>query len=357
MMKDMIFNRNGIEAYIFRNSNNYFYLYFKKRGARKRISLNTQEYTEALKQAFSQIDNLKNGLVRIPTFEEIVDEYLKLMPESSKKKYYVQRLNAVFIPYFYKKKISEITEKLISDLTFKRMAEVKPQSVNKEMVILKALLKYSKKRGYIDSIPTIEKLKEENNKREAFSIPEISELFNVSSQRIETAKHPRTKFDLSVFDSFIHFLAETGIRVGEALSIKFSGINNDIAKLTSSKTLVREIFLNTKAQNIIQNLKNLYENYGLETCADSYIFLNYKGEKIKSFRKVFNTTLSHTSMKQMLGRNTLTQYSFRHFYITQALQEKIPLAAICIQCGTSIKMIQKNYNHLTIHTVKNELQK
>lgn len=357
MMKDKIYDRNGIEAYIYRSSNDYFYLYFKKIGARKRISLNTREYTEALKKAFVKIDKLKVGLVRIPTFKDVAYEYLKLMKEDNKQKYYSQRLEAVFIPFFDKKNIAEINEKSINDLIFKRLESIKPQSVNKEMVILKAILKYSKKRGYIDVIPSIEKQKEENNKREAFTEKEVAEIFDTTAKRVEEAKHPRTKFDLSIFNCFIHFLAESGIRIGEATSIKIGGIDKDIAKLTSSKTQVREIYLTDTAQKIVEDLKTIYQNYGLEITPNSYLFQNYMGKQIKSFRKVFNSTLALTTMKDMLGRNKLTQYSFRHHYITQALKQKKPLTAICIQCGTSIKMIQKNYNHLTIHSVKEELKK
>lgn len=357
MMKDKIYDRNGIEAYIYRSSNDYFYLYFKKIGARKRISLNTREYTEALKKAFVKIDKLKVGLVRIPTFKDVAYEYLKLMKEDNKQKYYSQRLEAVFIPFFDKKNIAEINEKSINDLIFKRLETIKPQSVNKEMVILKAILKYSKKRGYIDVIPSIEKQKEENNKREAFSEKEVAEIFDTTAQRVKEAKHPRTKFDLSIFNCFIHFLAESGIRIGEATSIKIEGIDKDIAKLTSSKTQVREIYLTDTAQKIVEDLKTIYQNYGLEITPNSYLFQNYMGKQIKSFRKVFNSTLALTTMKDMLGKNKLTQYSFRHYYITQALKQKKPLTAICIQCGTSIKMIQKNYNHLTIHSVKEELKK
>lgn len=355
-MREQVYNSNGIRAYIFRRENDFYYLYFSEYARRIRKSLNTADYYSALKKSFNTIDEILAGITKTPTFNKICKDFLKTVKSENKKKYYKERLEAVFIPYFQNKTISEIKESDINNLIFQRLEKIKPQSVNKEMVVLKQLFKYAKKCNYIITIPDIEKQKEIAARRESFSDDEIQEIISTAKTRIDEITNARSKYDREMLLQYILFLMYTGIRIGEALSIQLKNINGDYASLGKSKTIKREIFLNDNAKQAIENIKTIYEKYKITYDNQSFLFLNYLGKPIKSFKKSFNALLSATSMKNMVGKNLLTLYSFRHFYITSAIKTGIPLTTIAIQCGTSLKMIQKNYNHLTIHQVKNDLK-
>lgn len=355
-MREQVYNSNGIKAYIFRRDNNFYYLYFSEYTRRIRKSLNTADYYSALKKSFSTIDEILAGITKTPTFNKTCKDFLKTIKSKNKKKYYSERLDAVFMPHFQNKTISEIKESDINSLIFQRLEKIKPQSVNKEMVVLKQIFKYAKKCNYIITIPDIEKQKEIAARRESFSDDEIQEIISTAKTRIDEITNARSKYDREMLLQYILFLMHTGIRIGEALSIQFKNINGDYALLGKSKTIKREIFLNDNAKQAIENIKTIYEKYKITYDNQSFLFLNYQARPIKSFKKSFNALLSATSMKDMVGKNLLTLYSFRHFYITSAIKTGIPLTTIAIQCGTSLKMIQKNYNHLTIHQVKNDLK-
>lgn len=356
-MKEMVYDDGEIKGWIYnRLDTDKYYLYVAEEGKRWRKSLKTNNLINAKMKVHNIITSYKNGVYDVPQFKDIATDFLKTVKSKTRQGFHRDRLRAVFIPYFDKQKITEITTKSIEGLIEQRLQQVKPQSVNKELSTLTQVLKYAKKKSYIKEMPQIEKQKETEAKRDAFTDLELDEILTTAQQRIDDTNNRKIKYDRTMLHCFISFLTATGIRQGEALSIKFKGISDDTALLTSSKTKVRDIFLNDEAKHIIKELKETYNHYNIEFNDDDFIFLNYQGKPTKSFKKSFNELLKKTTMAKTIGKNELTLYSFRHTFITNAIKKNVPLTTIAIQCGTSLEMIQKNYNHLTIHLVKNDLK-
>ncbi len=353
---NIICMNDGMKSWIFqRKDTENFYLCISKYMERFRKSLKTNNIYEARKKSYEIIESFEKGFYQYPLFKNVANEYLKTMANKETQKFYKGRLEAVFYPFFNGKKINEIDSKLIYTLQNKRLATVTPQTINKEMVVLKQILKFATKMRYIEEMPEVEKIKEQKKKRNAFTAKEIDEILTTAKKRTEI-KNRRTKYDRTILYLFMRFLLETGCREGEVKSISFLGINNDTAQLTKSKTKIREIFLNDEALKIIEELKNLYKAYNIEITEDSFLFLNYKGNQLQTPRNAFNNLLKETSMKNRLGKNELTLYSFRHSYISEKIKKNVSYNAIKTQCGNSIKMIESNYNHLDIHSVKDELK-
>jgi integrase len=50
-------------------------------------------------------------------------------------------------------------------------------------------------------------------------------------------------------------------------------------------------------------------------------------------------------IKKTAQRESLTLYDFRHLWISDALQQGVPVATIATMAGTSIKMVEKTYGH------------
>lgn len=355
-MKQRIFENDRLKGFIYKRDNDFFYLYITEHCKRLRKSLNTKDYVQALRKCFALIDDYNKGVFIYPTFDKVCQDFLKIVDNPKKREDYKKRLEQVFYKTFQKVCIHDITSQKINDFIMKRLNDVKPQTINRETSVLMQVLKFAKRKSYIKEMPLIERLKETKRKRDAFTDAELQELLKTAKQRIDETNHPKIKYDRTILYLFIVFLVECGIRTGEAQSIKFNGIDTDTAKLTSSKTKVREVFLSTDAQAIISTLKQTYQQYGINFAPDSHIFLNYQGQPIKSFKKSFNELLKHTTMAKTTGKNELTLYSLRHTYITNAIKKGIPMTTIAIQCGTSLEMIQKTYNHLTIHLVKDDLK-
>lgn len=352
----MIYNNDLTKAYLYKRNNDKWYIDIREPLKRLRLSLHTEDRLTALPKGLEIVKNYINGIVQTPTFEKVANDWLKTIQKPSTLKFHQGRLNAVFFKAFKGMKINEIKSNHIRDIIDKRLTEVKPISVNKEMSTLSQIFQYAVQKIYIKEAPFIEHLKEDTCKRDAFTYEEIEEILTTAEQRVTETNHPRIQFDRTILYYFIKFLCLTGIRNKEARSIKFKGIGEDTAKLTSSKTIIREVFLSDEALKIVELLKQTYDHFGINYDDNSYIFQNFKGEQLGNSKKAFNNLLSVTSMADRLGKNELTQYSFRHYYITNAIKKGVPLTTIAIQCGNSVKMIQSNYNHLTIHSVKNQLK-
>ena len=48
---------------------------------------------------------------------------------------------------------------------------------------------------------------------------------------------------------------------------------------------------------------------------------------------------------EVVSGKTLTWYSFRHSWITFALERGVPIATVCNNCDTSIQYVQEHYFH------------
>lgn len=354
-MNQVVYNENGLKGVLYQRSNDYIYLCITEKYKRIRKSLDTKDYCEALRKFVSVIENYKNGVHQYPSFKKVCDDFLETV-SSKQREDYGKRLKSVFLKEFQNTKINEINETTINEFIFNRLKKAKPQTINRDVSVLKQVFKYARKKSYIKEVPQIERLKEDKKKREAFTEHELEELLTLAKERIGEINNAKNQYDRTILYYYMRFLLAAGIRTGEALSIRFSGIDKDTAKLTKSKTKIRDIVLNADALKVIEELKETYRNHNIPVNDGSYLFLNYKGEQIKSLKKSFNSLMLETSMAKTIGKNELTLYSFRHTYITRAIKNKVPLTTIALQCGTSVEMIQKNYNHLTIHSVKDELK-
>ncbi len=356
-MNEIIYNIDGVKARIYnRTDAKNIYLQVYINGERTKKTLGTADRKIALFNAFQIITNQTYKDNHTLKFKDVATQFLKTMPNKKTKKTYEDTLNSVFYPVFKHKKINEITEQVIYALQMEKVQTVLPQTVNKYMVVLKQILKYAYKMGYINKLPEVEKLKEVKNARGFFTEKQTDEIFMVAKKRIDESKHPITKYSRTLLFLFINFLYETGLREDEVKSIKFNTVEKDIAGLTRSKTNVRDIFLTDNAQNIIEGLKRLYQANGVKFNDNSYLFLNRRGNPIGSLKKGFNSLLLETSMRDKVGKNIFTQYSFRHCYITEKTNAGVSATAIKLQCGTSTRMLEKHYIHTNIHQVKDQLK-
>lgn len=350
-MRYAIYEDERLKAWLFQHSNNYFYLYLS---GKIRKSLHTKEYFIALRRSFSVIDGyIKSGSMvrKYPLFNEVVVEYVKTIHNHDN----IVKIKR-FIGCFGKKLISEIKSDDIKELIFNRLELIQGQSVNREMALLKNVFRYALNKQYINEIPRFERVKEVKNKRLAFTDEEISEILSVGAARIDELNHGKNKFERELLLCYIKFLLYTGVRVGEALSIQIKSIKGQYAYVSKSKTLNREIYLNELALEVVREIKSIYARYGVSVRQESYLFMKYRGGAIRSFKRSFNALMMATSLKNEMGKNKLTMYSFRHTYITKSIKAGVPLTSISIQCGNSVEIIQKTYNHLSVHQVSDDLK-
>lgn len=136
--------------------------------------------------------------------------------------------------------------------------------------------------------------------------------------------------------AIVVLIANTGLRISEALSIKLKDLKN----LTRGEIIVsrgkgskqREITVNQPAINAIEEyLKNHRDKYKYAGISE-YLFVSNKGEKLvpRAIESVFNKYSSD-----------ITPHSLRHLFATNALEKGI----------LNIRQLQEQLGHSNLNTV------
>ena len=148
--------------------------------------------------------------------------------------------------------------------------------------------------------------------------------------------------------NYILILANTGIRVGEARSLRWSDIRtqqNDTPEpnvifYVSGKTGGREVVSrNAEVLDYLQRIKSLYD----EPHPDGLIFAHPDGKPIRSFKKSFSALLDHAGVTFDNEGFRRTIYSLRHTYATFRLTEGVTVYTLARNMGTSVAMIERFY--------------
>jgi len=160
---DRIEIRDGVYVYL-RNSETW-QVYFKLRGADKpvRRSLHTKDLNEAKHLALEEYDQARlrqmSGKPALGIgFEKLCDDFLATLPDGISKTYYIETIRRHLSPFFIKRvpDFSEITNSDVLDyIQWRRKKgkdggkEPKAQTLNRENVVLKRLIKFAVTRGYL----------------------------------------------------------------------------------------------------------------------------------------------------------------------------------------------------------------
>jgi integrase len=127
----------------------------------------------------------------------------------------------------------------------------------------------------------------------------------------------------------------TGARYGELIETKVAHFDErtKTLKVNESKTGSRTVILQTSASKFFAKLVTGRE-------ADAHIFVRADGSRWKRSDQT-------RPIKESLQKAGLPEegniYALRHTYISQAIEGGVPLNVIAENCGTSVRMIEKNY--------------
>ncbi|MEM7182411.1 MAG: site-specific integrase [Spirochaetota bacterium] len=145
----------------------------------------------------------------------------------------------------------------------------------------------------------------------------------------------------------LQLLAETGMRISEALSIKLSDCSQHDARFTHIKIIGKG---KKERRNIIP--KSLFMDICAEYNGTKYLFETAKFFKngildTEAYRQNFKNRLSYYS-KQVLGKK-ITPHDFRHYFATKWLKKGKSVKAIASWLGHSTTAITNDmYIHIEL---------
>jgi integrase len=212
--------------------------------------------------------------------------------------------------------------------------------------------------------------RESRTRRSSFTIEQYRTLYRYmrSNAFLNVGKHKhRNKSDSRIvrhrhmIRAYILFMANTGLRVGEARHLRFSDISQvtnkkgqtvcvirvdeDKSKVKKSNTSYGNVVGRITALSAIERWKKYKESVDEDVSGDAYIFSNQYGEVIRDFREGFKAVLEEANVDKDAKGNNLVIYSLRHTYITFRIKYgKVNVHNLAKNCRTSISMIQAYYD-------------
>lgn len=211
---------------------------------------------------------------------------------------------------------------------------LKPNSTNREIIIIKYMLRKAKDWKYIDNIPHIKLLKVPKSPIKYLSVKEIDSIINHSSIWLKP---------------IIIVLRNTGMRIGELLNLKLSNIDLSKGYITviSSKTNnYRLIPINNELGPLLHWLSNNYiapnnmKIYDRMDIHSKYLFCHPDGSKIKSIKTSFNNACRRAGIKA-------TVHMLRHSFASHLVMNGVDLVSVKELLGHTSINTTMIYSHLS----------
>lgn len=360
-----------VDLHIFRRETGGWYAGFHKSGKYYRKAARTLHLPTAMLLAEDWYLDCK-AAIRIgqfkPSVRHTVSEAAKLaiknfqgkVNRGERSKSYLKGIELILytdvLPFFGRLDVTEVGPAKWSEYE-QGLREAKPsltrQTLHQHRNALRVCLNEAVRKEWIASLPTL-KIdavgKREQKPRIWFEPAEMRRLLKTARAHMLELRKTRWEHDGEECYDFIIWMANTGMRVGEALNVRFCDI--DIDEELGSDQVRRKICL----------IKNIKGKRGTGECRSWFAAYNaYKRtiarrnitdpststEKLflAHHRDMFNAILDKADLKftSHEPRRKRDFVSLRHTYIASRLLHGVSVYDVARNCRTSVTMIENHY--------------
>lgn len=288
---------------------------------------------------------------------------------------YITVINKYLIPFFKNYNINSIDyEALVKfDEWREEQMEKKPRAstITNHNTALNRVLEYAVDMGYMSNahIPKLQNEGSKSKARPAFSKTEYKSLTSFMTSWCKKGHMQRTKDMRELLRDYVLILANTGMRHGtEALELKWKDIQwitmdkeRYLQFTVDGKTGKRDLIARHNTQDYLERLqlrndaiKKLSFDTLLKKRVNDYVFKLRDGTTSKHLNGTFRHLMRDSGLNKNGGNKTL--YSLRHTYAHLAIiEENMDVFTLSKQMGTSVKMIEQYYGHITPAHVASKL--
>jgi len=290
-------------------------------------------------------------------------------------------LERYFLKFFGNNNVSEITTSTFNNYTDWRLTNYerkKPSStyLRKEVFAIRRFYNWCVDQNFADELKKpIELPKEKLKRRPHFTQKEYEKLYVEMRKWVKEGKTKLGGYkwrDRFVLQKYILIMFNTGMRVGEARTLRWCDVDTDsktedgkttqyVYLTVTGKTGKREItcFNSETVINCLndiseQRMKELGGKFPKKT---EPIFCHPDGKPITSFKTAFTNLLRRIDLEYNEDGEKRTLYSIRHSYATMRIDNEVPLHDLSKNLGTSISMLEKYYYHAIARSRSKELTK
>ena len=236
-------------------------------------------------------------------------------------------LRSQLLPAFGTLRLERITPNVVHRW-FDRYSATAPGGANHALRLLRTILRYAVRRGYLDRDPTATVRPNPRQRCTRFlSAEEIRRLHQTLAAC--EREHPSRAAQADI----IRLLLLTGCRRGEILNLRWDEVDGNTLRLSDSKTGPRAVLLNTEAQRILLR----------QPCGVSpYVFPSPLDPERPRSRELHLWPL----VRKRAGLEDVRLHDCRHTFASQAVLHGVPVPVVARLLGHRNAAMTLRYAHV-----------
>jgi integrase len=231
--------------------------------------------------------------------------------------------------------------------------KVSDGTIRNEMATFRAVMRYAAGKGYIRESQVFRgKLPAKRTRREEFTPAEYRKLHSFARRWIKQAGRKMNRWYRQAAYNFVLIMTNTGMRNSEARNLRWRDV--EVHTDRQDRTVVR-LSVRGKAKfrtlvaagNVAAYLERI-RDLSKATGPDDFVFTTYEGKRARTlYQSLIEGLLTESGLLHSSSGSRRSTYSFRHTYATFRLTEGVDVYFLAKQMGTSVKMIEDHYGHIT----------
>ena len=257
-------------------------------------------------------------------FADFADEYIEIYAKHNKKSYKTDLVRLIALkPLIGNRYLHEITPRLVEEFKSKRIKEVKPATVNRELACLKHIFTIANEWGRVEQNPVkrVKMFRENNCRVRYLEQDEIERLLNACTGYLK---------------NIVVIALNTGMRKSEILNLKWENINikqGFIYLLDTKNGDKREIPINGTVKHVLITQRKHPKS--------PYVFYNKDGKPFGDIKKGFIAVLNRT------GIIDFKFHDLRHTFASHLVMSGIDLNTVRELLGHKSIRMTLRYSHLS----------
>lgn len=231
--------------------------------------------------------------------------------------------------------------------------KVSDGTIRDEMNTFRSVMAYAASKRYIrDSQVFKGKLPVAKVSREEFTPEEYRKLHTFARSWLKEGRAELNIWYRTIAYNFVLIMCNTGMRPSEAKNLRWRDVTVQTDK--QERQFVRlAVRGKGKHRNLVaaSNVAEYLERVramSKATGPDDFVFSTYEGKAARTlYHYLIETLLKESSLTHSSSGSRRSTYCFRHTYATFRLTEGVDVYFLAKQMGTSVKMIEDHYGHIT----------
>ena len=221
------------------------------------------------------------------------------------------------------------------------------------MTTFRAIMRFAASKQYIRESQLFRgKLLIGRAHREEFTPTEYRKLHTFARSWIKRGRNREKVWYRKVAYNFILIMTNTGMRPAEAKNLRWRDIlvqadqrgRSFVRISVRGKGKHRTLVAASSVATYLERIRELNR----ATDSDDFVFTNYGGSPSRTlYHSLIERLLTESGLLHSSSGSRRSTYCFRHTYATFRLTEGVDVYFLAKQMGTSVKMIEDHYGHVS----------